>query len=67
MIGALIKGEIWTLTYIWKTPCEDEGRDWVMLLHTKERQRLPVNQQNLGRGMEKILPSRPQKKPTRAL
>ena len=64
MMGVLIKGEIWTQTYIQKSPCNNEGRDWVMLLYTKECHRLPVNQQSPRRGLEKSAPPRPQEKPT---
>ena len=42
-----------------RTPCEDEGRDWVMLPQTKKLRRLPTNHQKLGEEQGTDYPSQP--------
>ena len=37
-----------------RRPPEDEGREWVVLLHAKRSQRWPANQQEPGRSVEKL-------------
>lgn len=57
MMGVLIKKEnLKTDTNAGKSPCEDEGRDRVRLLPAREWQGLPASHQELGRGMEKVVP-----------
>lgn len=35
MTMSLQKVEVWTQTHTWRTPCEEEGRDWSDATETK--------------------------------